>query len=688
MTTSFSNRSPHASLLLRGLRSITLLGAAALMFPIVPNALAATVQLAWIPNSESTLAGYKIHYGQSSRSYSASLDTVDKNTCSIGDLQPGRTYYFAATAYDVHGDESDYSNEISYSVPHSAPFAQDATLAGTEDMTASGVLRANDPEGQSLKFTIVVPPTNGKLSLSNAATGAFTYSPNPDFNGEDTFTFKAHNDFMDSNVARVSVNVAPVNDHPVAFADQGTTTQRTSIMLDLLSNDRDLDGDVLSISSVTQGRSGRATLLGKQVQYTPNATFSGADTFSYTISDQKGGTASAGVTIQVLSANKPPVASDGRITASPGVTVNGALSASDPDGDPLKYSIVSGPGKGTLKINDIAGGGFSYAAHAGADGVDSFSFKVSDGMVDSNVATVSVALGGAGRVVLAINAGGPRYVDSKGMVYEADTLYAGGNSYSSTIPIAGTLDDPLYQSERYGDFGYHVPIANGHYMLTLKFAEIYWGSKNQRLFDIWVEEREALSNLDLFTAASKANAYDIRIPVRISDGMLNLVLKSNKDFAKLSGFVVQEMGANFVWGLNAGGTRYLDPLGVLYEHDVLYSGGQTYAAQTAINGTPDGVLYQSERYGTHRYAIPLPAGTYLVTFKFAEIFFDRLAKRSFDVIMEDKIVAAGLDLFAAVGKNQPLEVPILTAVTDGTLDIHFQSIVNNAKVSAILIEKH
>ena len=84
---------------------------------IASNAIAAQVTLAWNPNTESDLAGYRIHCGTASGNYSVHTDVHNVTTYIITGLTEGQTYYFAATAYDAFGNESGYSNEVSYSVP-------------------------------------------------------------------------------------------------------------------------------------------------------------------------------------------------------------------------------------------------------------------------------------------------------------------------------------------------------------------------------------------------------------------------------------------------------------------------------------------------------------------------------------------------------------------------------------------
>ena len=92
-------------------------GIAATLHCATGNVAAASVTLAWDPNSESNVAGYKVHYGLSRRTYPFVVDAGNATKQTIGNLQEGVSYYFSVIAYDVAGRESDFSGEISYTVP-------------------------------------------------------------------------------------------------------------------------------------------------------------------------------------------------------------------------------------------------------------------------------------------------------------------------------------------------------------------------------------------------------------------------------------------------------------------------------------------------------------------------------------------------------------------------------------------
>ncbi len=87
-----------------------------ILFPLSCQTDAAEVTLAWDPNSEEDLAGYKIHWGTESGNYSLSVDVGNVTIYTLKDLTPGLTYYLAATAYDTNDNESAYSIELTYTV--------------------------------------------------------------------------------------------------------------------------------------------------------------------------------------------------------------------------------------------------------------------------------------------------------------------------------------------------------------------------------------------------------------------------------------------------------------------------------------------------------------------------------------------------------------------------------------------
>lgn len=203
---------------------------------------------------------------------------------------------FTFKANDGALDSNVANVNIAVTPINDAPISSTQSVTTNEDTVKNITLAATDVDGDALTYSVVTPPANGALSGSGNSR---VYKPNLNFNGSDSFTFKANDGALDSNVATVSLTVVPVNDAPVAFADTASTTKNASKIIAVLANDYDVDGDTLSISTVTAGANGTVAISGTSVNFTPKSNFVGTATFSYKISDGKGGTASATVTVTV-----------------------------------------------------------------------------------------------------------------------------------------------------------------------------------------------------------------------------------------------------------------------------------------------------------------------------------------------------------------------------------------------------
>src|SRR5207245_2416974 len=152
------------------------------------------------------------------------------------------------------------------------------------------------------------------------ADGTVTYTPAANFNGSDTFTYTISDGHGATATGTVSITVKPVNDAPVAADDSTVTDEDTDVTFAVLANatDRDADGDTLAVTAVTPGTHGSTAINPNgSVTYTPAAGYSGGDSFTYTVSDGHGGTATASVAItvnSVSSGNHPPEITSGDLT--------------------------------------------------------------------------------------------------------------------------------------------------------------------------------------------------------------------------------------------------------------------------------------------------------------------------------------------------------------------------------------
>jgi hypothetical protein len=182
------------------------------------------------------------------------------------------------------------------------PVAEQQSVSLDEDTSVAIVLTGTSGDPAQLSFTITTPPRHGSLAgtLPN-----LVYTPATDYAGSDQFSFFVSNGNQNSDPALVDILVRPVNDPPRAVNDSATTTKGTAVTIAVLANDSDVDGDLLAITSVTSGHAGTTAITGgKTVTYTPSRNFTGTDSFTYAITDGKGGTATATVTVTVMNEKK------------------------------------------------------------------------------------------------------------------------------------------------------------------------------------------------------------------------------------------------------------------------------------------------------------------------------------------------------------------------------------------------
>jgi VCBS repeat-containing protein len=283
-----------------------------------------------------------------------------------------------------------------------APVAVGDAYVTDEDtpltVAAPGVLgNDSDADGDAISASLVSNVSHGTLVLN--ADGSFTYTPDPNYNGTDSFTYVATDGSLDSGVATVSIAVNPINDAPVAVDDAYATDEGTPLTvpaLGVLGNDSDLDNDPLTAVLVSGVSNGALTLNADgSFTYTPSGGYSGPDSFAYVANDGSLDSSVATVNIDVNPVNDAPVAVDDAYTtaedtplavAAPGVLGND----SDVDGDALTAVLVSNASYGTLTLN--TDGSFTYAPDADYSGPDSFSYVANDGSLDSSVATVSITV--------------------------------------------------------------------------------------------------------------------------------------------------------------------------------------------------------------------------------------------------------------------------------------------------------
>jgi VCBS repeat-containing protein len=293
---------------------------------------------------------------------------------------------------------------INIAAVNEAPVANNASIGVSADAVYTGVLSASDSDGDALTYRIITNSTKGSAVITNQATGAFTYTPNPGESGADSFTFRANDGVVDSNTATVSVTIVLVNTAPVASNISISTNENTPYTGHLSASDA--DGDSLTFSIVTNPGLGSAVITNQATgafNYTPNSGVSGSDSFTFKANDGVVDSNVATVNVTIVEVNDPPTAENMAIVTDRNVALSGQLSGSDPDGDALTYSIVSNGAKGTAEITNPGSGAFTYTPATNEFGDDAFTFKVNDGTVDSGVATVSITINAANELPVAFD---------------------------------------------------------------------------------------------------------------------------------------------------------------------------------------------------------------------------------------------------------------------------------------------
>jgi hypothetical protein len=215
--------------------------------------------------------------------------------------------------------------------------------------------------------------------------------------------------------------------------------------------------------------------------------------------------------------------SGGSITPSGSVVVS--------QGTSQTFSIIPNTGYSIASVTVDGGSVGAVASYTFSNVIANHTISAS---FKTNTTTTT-----AGKVVFAKNCGsGSGFTDSTGVYYEADGKYSGGSTNSTTSAIGNTIDDVLYQTWRYGNFSYNVPLVNGNYSVTLKFSD--WDTYvGQRVFNVAMQGTTVLSNFDIFAKAGILKAYDVTIPVTVSNGTLTIKFTSVVDNAKINAIVVK-----------------------------------------------------------------------------------------------------------------------------------------------------
>jgi predicted secreted protein/predicted phosphodiesterase len=295
------------------------------------------------------------------------------------------TYQIQGRFFTNAGIDKTSSHFIQTFYQNSVPTAHEQSVTVIKNTEKTIMLTGGDPDNDPITYSITTQPLHGTISIGTGFS--YIYTPDKNYVGSDSFTFKTNDGFIDSNAATVSITVQ--NTPPTANDMAITVDKNTPKSFSLTATDP--NGDPLTYTILTPPSHGiiSPSLTGGPSQtYVPTTGHVGSDSFTFKTND--GLIDSNAATVSITVQNTPPTANDMAITVDKNTPKSFSLTATDPNGDPLTYVIVTPPSHGTLSPASTAGSSRTYTPSNNYIGSDIFTFNANDGTVDSNTAKVNV----------------------------------------------------------------------------------------------------------------------------------------------------------------------------------------------------------------------------------------------------------------------------------------------------------
>ncbi|MHA7246763.1 Ig-like domain-containing protein [Arthrobacter tecti] len=344
---------------------------------------------------------------------------VGTATIEGGDIEFTPPVGFSGTVtldYTIDDGTSDRDTAtLTITVGNAAPVAgNDTATTGRQGSVSIDVLANDtDPNPDDALRIVGVEGTDSVQGTATVDDGGtpddpsddrVVFTPNPGFAGTATFTYIIDDGAGTQSRAQVAVTVT--NAEPAAELDATSTEWNTPVVVDVLANDNDADGDQLALTNVGQPTRGAVAINADgTLTYTPDSNWTGTDTFTYTVTDTHGGTSTATVTVEVGNA-RPVAVDDGAGTgADTPVTIDVLANDTDPNipgtGQRLTVTSVTQPEAGAGTASLVPGGSaIMFTPAAGFSGTAVFTYTVSDGAGGENTAAVAVTVSDAAPVAV------------------------------------------------------------------------------------------------------------------------------------------------------------------------------------------------------------------------------------------------------------------------------------------------
>ncbi|MDH3308038.1 MAG: Ig-like domain-containing protein, partial [Acidimicrobiia bacterium] len=429
-----------------------------------------------------------------------SLDSFDALSAHGGSIALGSLEYtpaldfvgvdtFSYSAGDPAGATTSVTVTVTVTGVNDNPFAGDDAFITTEDtpllVAVPGVLANDgDVDGDLLTAALASAPTSGAATV--AADGSFSYTPDPDFTGSDGFTYVIADGAGGSAAASVTVEVLPVNDAPRAVDDAAATSGPGVVVVAVLANDVDVEGDFdpTSVSVVVPPTKGTALANPDgTIDYTPTSGETGADGFVYQICDLSALCDNATVTMGLMGPDAVDDAASMAEDAAP-ITIDVVANDTDPnaDLDPTSAVVEVPASNGLATAN--GDGTFDYDSDPDFEGTDTFEYRVCDLTSACNTATVTITVTGVNDPPVAGDDGGVGFTTAEDTPFTTasvvgnDTDVEDGTPVAASVTVVGVTPVGLTNNGD-GTFGYAPPAnTNGDVVFTYQVDDTAGAASN------------------------------------------------------------------------------------------------------------------------------------------------------------------------------------------------------------------
>ena len=472
---------------------------------------------------------------------------------------------FEYTIVDGNGGTDTAEVNITIVAVSDAPIAVDDNVSTVEDTNITIDVLANDSDADNDSITILqvtVLPEHGTVTVSSTE---IIYAPDADYNGLDVFTYSISDGNGNMDTAEVNITVTLGNDVPMAVDDNSTTEEDTEVVIAVLENDIDIDGDALVIASVTNPSNGAVDDNGTHITYIPNSEFNGTDSFDYNVSDGNGGVATATVTIIVSDVSDAPIAMDDTANTAEETDVIIAVLENDTDSDDA-FTLDSYT-QGSHGAVDDNGTHLTYTPNVDFNGTDTFSYTIIDTDGNTDEANVTVTVGPVNDAPSATDDTITTQEDAPVVVYvltnDTDTENDELTITASSIPSSGSsliaIDAKSItytpNSNFNGDDSFTYTISDGNGGTSTATVNITVGSTNDAPIavdqDISVDEDSEDNGITLEASDTEDASVDLNFTVVVdpSNGTLSgtgadLTYTPNENFYGIDNFTFQVQDTN------------------------------------------------------------------------------------------------------------------------------------------------